>query len=106
MAMLRFAMIIVFLILLGLGVKFSRWGKNSLDGVKIHMVDPSETVKMCWVQLLTSSIQFLYITIPESLLDVTLKRRAEIPADIFARLLRYFRLSCKNLTTKDFTGFV
>ena len=29
---------------------------------------------------------------------MTLKRRAEISADIFARLLRYFFLSCKNLT--------
>ena len=33
---------------------------------------------------------------------MTLKRRAEISADIFARLLRYFFLSCKNLTIKAF----
>ena len=38
------------------------------------------------------------ISIPETLLHVTLKRRAEISADIFARLLRYFFLSYKNLT--------
>ena len=43
-------------------------------------------------------IQSLCISIPETLLHVTLKRRAEISADIFARLLRYFFLSCKNLT--------
>ena len=42
--------------------------------------------------------QSLCISIPETLLHVTLKRRAEISADIFARLLRYFFLSCKNLT--------
>ena len=29
---------------------------------------------------------------------MTLKRRAVISAHIFARLLRYFRLPCKNLT--------
>ena len=29
---------------------------------------------------------------------MTLKRRAEQSADIFARFLRYFFLSCKNLT--------
>ena len=44
------------------------------------------------------AIQSLCISIPETLLHVTLKRRAEISADIFARLLRYFFLSCKNLT--------
>ena len=42
----------------------------------------------------------LCISIPETLLHVTLKRRAEISADIFARLLRYFFLSCKNLTIR------
>ena len=31
---------------------------------------------------------------------MTLKRRAEISAVIFAHLLRYVRLSCKNLTIK------
>ena len=49
---------------------------------------------------MTSTIQSLCISIPETLLHVTLKRRAEISADIFARLLRYFFLSCKNLTIK------
>ena len=34
----------------------------------------------------------------ETLLHVTMKRQAEISADISARLLRYFSLSCKNLT--------
>ena len=52
---------------------------------------------------MTSTIQSLSISIPETLLHVTLKRRAEISADIFARLLRYFFLSCKNLTIKDIT---
>ena len=37
--------IIVFLTFLGFGVKFSRWGKNSLYGVKIHQVGTSKTVK-------------------------------------------------------------
>ena len=37
---------------------------------------------------------------------MTLKRRAEISADIFARLLRYFFLSCKNLTITFNTGNV
>ena len=36
--MLVFAIVIVFLTFLGLGIKFSRWGKNSLGGVKIHQV--------------------------------------------------------------------
>ena len=36
--MLVFAMVIVFLTFLGLGIKFSRWGKNSLGGVKTHWV--------------------------------------------------------------------
>ena len=53
---------------------------------------------MCWVQLLTSTIQFLCISISETLSHVTLKRRAEISSDTSARLLRYFRLSCKNFT--------
>ena len=34
---------------------------------------------------------------PETLLHVILERRAQIMADIFARLLQYFRLSCENL---------
>ena len=53
-----------------------------------------------------STIQSLCISIPETLLHVTLKRRAEISADIFARLLRYFFLSYKNLTIMVFTEHV
>ena len=52
---------------------------------------------------MTSTIQSLCISIPETWLHVALKRRAEISADIFARLLRYFFLSCKNLTITLFT---
>ena len=37
----------------------------------------------------------------ETLLHVTMKRRTEISADIFARILRYFCLSFKNLTIKS-----
>ena len=44
--MLVFAMVIVFLTFLGLWIKFSRWDKNSLGGVKIHQVGTSETVSM------------------------------------------------------------
>ena len=43
--MLVFAIVIVFLTFLGLGIKFSRWGKNSLGGVKIHQVGTSERVR-------------------------------------------------------------
>ena len=43
--MLVFALIIVFLTFLGLGIKISGWGKNSLGGVKIHQVGTSETVR-------------------------------------------------------------
>ena len=43
--MLVLAMVIVFLTFLGLGIKFSGWGKNSLGGVKIHRVGTSETVR-------------------------------------------------------------
>ena len=46
--------------------------------------------EMCWVQLLIPTNQFLRICILGTLLHVTLKRRAKISADIFARLLRYF----------------
>ena len=42
---------------------------------------------MCWVQLLTSRFQVLCISIPGTLLHVTLKKRAEISADIFTRRL-------------------
>ena len=56
------------------------------------------------VQLLTSTIQSLCSSIPETLLHVTLKRRAEISADIFAHLLQYFFLSCKNLTIIEVNG--
>ena len=41
-----------------IGVKIlSRWGKNSVDGVKIHQVSTNETVK-CFVQLFTRIIHF------------------------------------------------
>ena len=50
---------------------------------------------MCWVQRLKSKFQVLCISIPRTLLHVTLKKRAEISADIFARLFQY---SCTNLT--------
>ena len=43
--MLAFATIIVFLTFLGSGIRFSRWGKNSLGGVKIHHVATGEKVK-------------------------------------------------------------
>ena len=43
--MLVFAMVIMFLTFLGLRIKFSNWGKNSLGGVKIHKVGTSETVR-------------------------------------------------------------
>ena len=59
---------------------------------------------MCCVQLLTFIIRDLYISIPETLLHVTPKRTAEVSADIFARLLRYFLLSYKNLTTNRTHG--
>ena len=45
MKMLVFAMIIAFLTFLELGVKFSEWGKNSPNGIRIHQVGTSETVK-------------------------------------------------------------
>ena len=79
---------IVFLTILASEVKYSRWIKNSLGGVKIHQVRTIET----------STIQCLCISISETLLHVTIRRQAEISTDIFARLLRYFRLSYKNLT--------
>ena len=66
-------------------------GKNSQVGVKIHEVGTSDTVT-------SRTIKFLCINIFETLLHATLERRAEISADIFARLLRYVSLSCKNLT--------
>ena len=59
---------------------------------------------MCWVQLLTFIIRDLYISILETLLHVTPKRPAEVSADIFARLLRYFLLSYKDLTTNRTRG--
>ena len=62
------------------------------------------TSEAALVQLLT--LKFLCISTPETLLHVTLKRRAEISGDIFACLSRYFRLSCKNLTITAVTlGF-
>ena len=67
--MLVFAMVIVFLTFLRLGIKFSRWGKNSLGGGGggIHQVGTSETVRYVRSQLLTSTIQSLCISIPETL---------------------------------------
>ena len=56
MKMLVFAMVIVFLTFLGLGIKFSRWGKNSLDGVKIHQVGTSETAR--YVRSSSGHLQF------------------------------------------------
>ena len=98
--MLVFAMVIVFLTFLGLGIKFSRWGKNSLGGVKF-----TRWAQVRQYDMLGSALDIynsLCISIPETLLHVTLKRRAEISTDIFARLLRYFFLSCKNLTIINF----
>ena len=67
-------------------LEFSKWY------LKILQADPSEVVKC-----VGSSVWRLQLcmSIPETLLHVTLKRRAEISADTFARLSRYFR---KNLT--------
>ena len=59
------------------------WGKNPPGG---HKRDN----KMSKVQLLTSAIQFLFISVPETLLYVNLKSRN-------------FRFSCKNLTTNGFS---
>ena len=67
MKMLAFAMIIVFLTFLGLGVKFSRWEQVS---------------KICCIQLLASTIQLLCISTHETLLHVTLKGKPEIFVDI------------------------
>ena len=53
---------------------------------------------ICWVQLLTGYNSIFVYQYTGDFLHVTLKRRAEISADIFAPPLRYFRLSCKNLT--------
>ena len=88
-------MIIVFLKLLGLGLKFFRWGEKSIGRIKLHQVGTSVTVKC--VGLITI-IKLLRICILGTLLNVNLKRRAEISADIFACLLQYSHLSCKNLT--------
>ena len=44
--MLVFAVVIMFLTFLRLRIKFSRWGKNSLSGVKTHQVGTSES-KIC-----------------------------------------------------------
>ena len=43
--MLVFAMILVFLTILVLGVKLSWWGKNLLDEIEIHQAGTSKTVK-------------------------------------------------------------
>ena len=55
-----FARIIVFLTLLRMRVQFYEWGKNPPGG---HKWDR----KMCWDQILTSIIQFLGISIPDTL---------------------------------------
>ena len=47
---------------------------------------------MCWLQILTSAIQFLCLSIPEILWHMTLKGRAELSAGIFARLFLVFPL--------------
>ena len=47
---------------------------------------------MCWVQLLTSTTQFVCVSILQTLLHVTLKRQAEMSADILGDLLQYFSL--------------
>ena len=65
MKVLTFPMIIVFLTFLGLGVKFSRWGKNSLGGVKLYQVGKSETIK-CVGSNLTSAIKVLCTSIRET----------------------------------------
>ena len=52
------------------------------------------------------SHQFLCISVPETLLQVTLKRRAEVSAILFAPLLQYFHLSCKNLTKIKFITLI
>ena len=61
------------------------WGKNS---VKMHQVGTSETVNVLG-QLLSSTIQFLCVSIRQTLLQVILKRQVEISAHNFARLLQY-----------------
>ena len=54
---------------------------------------------------LTTTVQFLCIGILETLLRLTLKRRAEILADIFGRLLWYFCLSCKKLRITNINDY-
>ena len=45
-----------------IGVKLSRWGKSSLGGVKInHLGTCKRDSKMCWVRLLTSTIQIFLL---------------------------------------------
>ena len=73
-----------------------------LDGVKIHQVGLSETEKCIGSNSWHLQFNFLCISIIETLLHLTLKRRAEISADIFARLWRYFSSSCVNLTITVF----
>ena len=48
MKMVVFAIIIVFLIFLGLGVKYFKWGKNSIGRVIIHQLGTHETGKCIW----------------------------------------------------------
>ena len=65
-------------------------------GEEILQVGTSETIKCAGFD--SCHLQFNLCVLVYLRLHMTLKRRAEISADIFARLLRYFRLSCKNLT--------
>ena len=58
--MLVFAIAIMFLTFLALVVKISRWGKNSLVGVKIHQVRTSETVNVLGPALDVSNSIFVY----------------------------------------------
>ena len=81
-----FVMIIVSLTFLGLRVKIYRVG--TIGAVRC-------------VGFLLSTIQFLCISVLEAWLNVTRKRQAEISADIFVGLLRYFSLSYRNLATSD-----
>ena len=75
------------------GQKLTSWGKNLPGG---HKLDG----KMCWVQLLTSTIQFLSISIPENLLHVTMTRREEKSVDIFVCLFAVFQLALQEFDNK------
>ena len=94
---LAFAMVIMFLTFLGLGIKLSRWGKNSLGGVKIHQVGTSETVR--YVRSNSWHLQFNLCVLVYLRLCYTWPWKDEQKYWlIFLLVLRYFFLSCKNLT--------